>query len=113
MRNFEATLKGYQTQTPEYYAHINPDDYNIPSENHEAFKLGAKLRSGRFMVISCDSFFEFKRDVANFNNVVDEVNAYYGKELINHYDIGAVKDDNEFSILDPDTGERFWPHEKA
>lgn len=111
MRDFEATLKGYRTTKTSFYT-VNPDDYDIPADQHEAFKLGIKLGSGRFMVISCDSWGEFQRDVAGFNTAVDEVNAYYGKTLIEHYEIGKPKTDTEFSILDPETGERLWPYEQ-
>lgn len=109
MRDFEATLKGYKTTKTSFYT-VNPDDYGIPVAQYEAFKLGIKLGSGRFMVISCDSWGEFQRDVAGFNTAVDEVNAYYGKTIIEHYEIGAPKPETEFSILDPESGERHWPY---
>lgn len=112
MRDFEATLKGYRATKESFYT-VNPDDYDIPVSQHEAFKLGVKLGSGRFMVISCDSWYEFQRDVANFNAAVDEVNAYYGQEIIKHYEIGKPKTETEFSILDPETGERHWPHKQG
>jgi hypothetical protein len=109
MRDFEATLKGYKTKKTSFYT-VNPDDYDIPADQHEAFKLGIKLGSGRFMIISCDSWNEFQRDVAGFNAAVDEVNAYYGQQIIEHYEIGKPKTETEFSIVDPESGDRHWPY---
>ena len=105
MDNFEALLSGARN---DYYGGswgINPDEYGIPAERHEAFLLGAGLSCGRFMVVSADSMADLDRDANNYNKAALAVDEFFGKGIVAPYE-QFIADPNEFTILNPETGER-------
>lgn len=105
MDNFEAFLRGARGEYLGSHLGLNPDDYGIPEENHQAFLLGAEISCDRFMIISCDSSKEFERDINSYNLTAASVDAFFGQKVVAPYQHGA--DPNEFTAVNPDTGERI------
>lgn len=105
MDNFDAFLEGVRNNYPGSHLSVDPDDYNIPRENYEAFLLGAEISCGRFMIISCDSNNEFERDIRNYNDSAASVDEFFGKHVVAPYKFGL--DPDEFTAVNPYTGERI------
>lgn len=105
MNNFEAFLAGARNDYHGSHYGLDPFEYGIPVENHQAFLLGAELSCGRFMIISCDSENEFVRDINNYNKAAEATDQFFGKPVVAPYQRYAP-DPNEFTAVNPETGER-------
>lgn len=106
MDNFEALLEGARKSYLGSHWSVDPDEYNIPPENHKAFLLGAELSCGRFMIISCDSENEFIRDINNYNKAAEATDKFFGKPVVAPYQ-RYDPDPDEFTAVNPETGERI------
>ena len=73
----ESTVFRLHGQTVETLAKHCPDE-------PEAFRDGLELRYRRIMVISADSV-DFERDVRNYDECVDRINAKYGPDTATKY----------------------------
>lgn len=110
MDTFEAFLEGARNNYPGSHLSVDPDEYNIPLQNYEAFLLGAEISCGRFMIISCDSNNEFERDINNYNKAAEAVDEFFGKHVVEPYKFGNVLD--VFTAVNPHTGERIQLFQK-
>lgn len=110
MNQFDAFKKG----TVDYYKHISNGNFITPSPNagqvgaanQTAYRLGLNLAGEHYMVISADREVEYERDVAGYNAAADEVDKFFGKPIVYPYSMTVGRDENDFTAVNPETGER-------
>lgn len=108
MDNFDSFRRGILTHYDPavksiYYRDIDPNDFKIPEENHEAFKLGLALGSDHFMVHTADGSYDYERDIAGYNRTVDQINELLGAEVVNHV-VAWSGGKNRYTAVHPETG---------
>lgn len=110
MNQFDA----FRTGTVDYYKHISNGTFMTPApasgqfgeEYQTAYRLGLNLAGEHYMVISADHRTEYERDVAGYNAAADSVNEFFGKPTVHPYSLTGGRDENDFTAVNPDTGER-------
>ena len=110
MDNFEAFRTGtfvfYTPAVMSNYRAVNPGAFEIPPENHEAFKLGLELGSNHYMIHTADGSYDYERDIASYNRTAEKVDELMGTETVNKVEAWNGGK-NRFVALDPKTGKEL------
>lgn len=103
MNNFEALVKGVrQDGVITYYERVSSADFGVDEEFSTAFMLGLELNACWQMVMSADSFREFERDVADYDECVDNINKLFGAPVVKKM---VTTRSDAVTLTNPETGE--------
>lgn len=110
MDNFEAFRTGtfvfYTPAVMSNYRHTDPKAFDIPAENHEAFRIGLELGSNHYMIHTADGTYDYERDIANYNRTAEKADELMGAETVNKVEAWNGGK-NRFVARDPKTGEEL------
>lgn len=96
MNDYDALAAGLNTNL-DYVHDISPEDAGITDETLSMlFKAGKELVLGKFLIISCDSSFEYKRDIKVYNDAAALVNEHFNALVAEPFT--TVYEDNCWAI---------------
>lgn len=82
MNDYNALAAGLNTNLDDVYS-VSAEQFGITDETQTMlFKAGVELMHSKFMIISCDSFFEYDRDVKGYNDTADTINAHFNAPVV-------------------------------
>lgn len=86
MNDFDALAAGLNTNM-EYIFGTTAETAGIEDETlAKLFNAGVSLVMGKFLIISCDSSFEYDHDVKVYNEAAEFVNNHFGAEVVQPFD---------------------------
>lgn len=82
MNDYDALAAGLNTNLDDVYS-VAPEQFHITDETQAMlFKAGVELVLAKLMIISCDSSFEYERDVKGYNDVAQTVNTHFNAPVV-------------------------------
>jgi hypothetical protein len=103
----ESLIRGFTVSEREGWNRVSPEEYShLPAvlAYPQAFSDGVELKAAVNMIFSADSTYDFNRDKASYDRVVEMLNEKYGKVALTSSEVNESKT-QAYGII----GYRFTP----